>query len=257
MTLPRLSTGICSVTFRKLAVPDLIALAKRAGLDAIEWGGDVHAPPTLPAAELRAIAARTTEAGLGVSSYGSYFRMGEHPEEGIAPILEAAEHLGTRIVRIWPLKAPSAEAKPEDWKKAVEIGRKIAARARAAGAVLATEFHRGFLTDTAVSAARLVREVDHPNFKTFYQVYAEPGRDPLAELATMLPHLVHVHVYHWQGTERLALADGRATWAPLIQRLAAEALPRALLLEFVRQDSPDQLVADAGTLREWVASATR
>jgi sugar phosphate isomerase/epimerase len=255
MSLPLLSTGFCSVTFRKLPVPEIVALAKRAGLDAIEWGGDVHAPPTLPAGGLEEIAAHTRDAGLAVSSYGSYFRMGEHPEEAIGPVLEAAVRLGTRIVRIWPPKVPSADAKPGDWEKAAELGRKLAARAQAAGVQLATEFHRGFLTDTAATASRLAREVNHPAFRTFYQVYEEPGRDPQAELQAILPHLLHVHVYHWRGTERLPLAEGRATWAPLLQRLVAEGRPRSLLLEFVRQDSPEQLVADAATLREWVASA--
>lgn len=250
-----LATGLCSVTFRKLPVPEIVALVRRAGLDAIEWGGDVHASPTLAATELRSIAARTTEAGLRVSSYGSYFRMGETPDEAIGPILEAAGHLGTRTVRIWAPKTPSAAARPEDWKKAVELGGKLAERAKAAGAVLATEFHRGFLADTAESAARLVREVNHPNFRSFYQVYAEPGRNPQAELETMLPVLCHVHVYHWQGAERLPLADGRDTWAPLLGRLRIDPRPRTLLLEFVRQDSPDQFLSDAATLREWVAAA--
>ncbi len=254
MSSPHLATGLCSVTFRKIPVPEIVALVKRAGLDAIEWGGDVHAPPTLPSSDLKAIGTRTREAGLQVSSYGSYFRMGETPEEALGPILDAAGHLGTQTIRIWPHKLPSAHAKPEDWKKAVDLGRRIAERAKVAGVELCTEFHRGFLTDTGTSAAQLAREVNHPNFKTFYQVYAEPGRDPIAELKTLLPHLVHLHIYHWQGTERLPLADGRATWIPLLQQLAAEKLSRALILEFVRQDSPDQLLADAATLREWVAA---
>lgn len=34
-TSPRLATGLCSVTFRKLLAAEIIALVKRAGLDTI------------------------------------------------------------------------------------------------------------------------------------------------------------------------------------------------------------------------------
>ncbi len=37
--------GLCSVTFRALPPERIVALAAAAGLDVIEWGGDVHVPP--------------------------------------------------------------------------------------------------------------------------------------------------------------------------------------------------------------------
>ena len=39
-----LKTGVCSVTFRNLNVERIIELVVEAGLDGIEWGGDVHVP---------------------------------------------------------------------------------------------------------------------------------------------------------------------------------------------------------------------
>ncbi|NUN94421.1 MAG: sugar phosphate isomerase/epimerase, partial [Verrucomicrobiae bacterium] len=235
-----LSTGLCSVTFRKLSATDVLAWAQRAGLDAIEWGGDLHASPTLAPSALEEIGARTRDAGLQVSSYGSYFRMGDAPEAALDPILEAAQRLGTRIVRIWPVKIPSAIASEEDWRRATDLARRLAERAKAAGLELATEFHRGYLTDSGASAARLARETNHPNFRSFYQVYLEGEGDPSAELDRMLPHLSHVHVYHLSGNERRPLADGARVWAPLLKKLAADPRPRALLLEFVRGDAPEQ-----------------
>ena len=37
-------TGLVSVTFRKLTPEKIIELVSEAGLNAIEWGGDVHVP---------------------------------------------------------------------------------------------------------------------------------------------------------------------------------------------------------------------
>ena len=40
-----MKTSVASVTFRNKRIAEVAELARRAGLDAIEWGGDVHVPP--------------------------------------------------------------------------------------------------------------------------------------------------------------------------------------------------------------------
>lgn len=40
----KIKTGMTSVTFRKKSAENVIALVKEAGLDGIEWGGDIHVP---------------------------------------------------------------------------------------------------------------------------------------------------------------------------------------------------------------------
>ena len=88
--------GLCSVTLRRLGVEDVVAAAAAAGLEAIEWGADVHVPPgDLDAAE-RARSA-CAAAGLAVASYGSYFRAGE--DEDFAPVLASARALGAPRIR--------------------------------------------------------------------------------------------------------------------------------------------------------------
>ena len=37
-------TGLVSISFRGLTVDEIIRHVAEEGLDAIEWGGDVHAP---------------------------------------------------------------------------------------------------------------------------------------------------------------------------------------------------------------------
>ena len=37
-------TGLTSVTFRQKTIDEIVALARKAQLDGIEWGGDVHVP---------------------------------------------------------------------------------------------------------------------------------------------------------------------------------------------------------------------
>ena len=37
-------TGLTSVTFRQKTIDEIVALAHKAQLDGIEWGGDLHVP---------------------------------------------------------------------------------------------------------------------------------------------------------------------------------------------------------------------
>ena len=39
-----LRPGLCSITFRDLSWPEVVAVATDAGLEGVEWGADVHVP---------------------------------------------------------------------------------------------------------------------------------------------------------------------------------------------------------------------
>ncbi len=66
-----------------------------------------------------------------------------------------------------------------------------------------------------------------------------------------------MHAFTWGPTgidDRHPLADGADLW-PAALAVAASAPgpgPRPVLLECVRGDDPEQVVADAATLRRWI-----
>ena len=248
-------TGICSITFRKKTPSEIIALTSQAGLDGIEWGGDVHAPPSLPSSKLVEIRKSTEEAGLLVSSYGSYYNVLDtkvHPEE-FFPVLDAAEALGTRVIRIWSGGGASENASETLFKKEADRTRELCELAKKRGITLAFEFHGGCLTDTVPSTIRLLNVVKKENLKTYYQVY-ERGEEttPEEELKTIIPYLSNVHCYEWTGAERHLLEEGQGRWERLIDILGQASFKGFILLEFVKDDSPESLLKDAQTLREMV-----
>ena len=73
------TTGLVSVSFRPLSPAEVIAAAKSAGLDRIEWGGDIHAPHG-DREQAKAVAALQKKEGVCCCSYGSYFRLGDPPD---------------------------------------------------------------------------------------------------------------------------------------------------------------------------------
>lgn len=250
---PSLTPGLCSVTFRALPPERVIELAVRAGLRAIEWGGDVHMPPGDPTAA-RALGRATRAAGLAVSSYGSYLRPPDGDPETWDAAVASAQSLGAPMIRIWPGRRdrPSENYDLPQRAEAARAIRAIAEMAGRRGLAVGLEYHPGTLTDDDASALALLEEVDRRNVHLYWQ--PRPGLDPdtaLSELRRLSPHVAHFHVFHWdQAARRFPLVDGTAQWRRYLAALPRSRYPgsRYAMIEFVAGDSEAQLMADARTL---------
>ena len=240
-------TGLLSVTFRKMSVEEIIELTARAGLNGIEWGGDVHVPP----GELKLagrIGQATRSAGLVNFAYGSYWRADREPEM----VAETAEALGAQWIRIWAGVHSSEACTPEERSRTVEnlktLCRRVPKRMN-----VAAEWHCNTLTDTASSALQLLNEVGEKNFTCYFQREnrADDRRDNLEDLLRLPPDkLQAVHVHYCVGRERLPLSDGAEEWQELLAHIP-ESIPA--LLEFVRGDSAEQYLKDAAVLKKLAA----
>jgi sugar phosphate isomerase/epimerase len=248
--------GLVSVTFRKLAPAEVIALVRRAGLRGIEWGGDIHAPhgDLVRARETREL---TQDAGLRVAAYGSYYKAGLSEDAGLpfGRVLETAVELGAPTIRVWAGTAGSAAVAPEQRAAVTGDLRRIAALAVGAGVRVTLEFHGGTLTDTAESAERLLREAGHANLSTCWQPPVDlDAAGCLAGLRGLLPKLANLHVFQWRQatTERLPLGEGAVAWRSYLATAAEAPGDRYALLEFVERDAPECFLRDAAVLREWL-----
>lgn len=247
-----MKTGLTSVTFRQKSPEEIIALAKEAGLTGIEWGGDIHVPAgdTKTASE---IGRKTREASLAVLSYGSYYRGDEG--ENFAPVLASAKALGAPVIRIWAGRKPLEESSPEEVKALAGRIREAAEMAQEEGMDLALEYHRGTATQTVSGALELLKEIRACNVSCYWQPNPELTKEEhLAEIDALLPFLSNIHVFSWtKESLRLPLAAGEDCWLSYLNRIREGGKNRALILEFVKDDSPEQFRADAGSLKEWAA----
>jgi sugar phosphate isomerase/epimerase len=251
-----LTTGLLSITFRKKTPAEIIELTAKAGLNGIEWGGDIHVPPGDEAAA-RSISQRTRDAGLSVAAYGSYYRCetGTDPETAFRPVLATAIALGAPLIRVWPGTVGSEAFTPAARSELIDHSRTIADMAAAEGITVASEYHGGTITDTPAAAQAFLEDINHPNYRSLWQppVGMTPDRCCQA-LLDLLPFVANVHVFHWGDTakDRFPLQDGAPTWRRYLDILRSSGREHACLLEFVKNDDPEQFLADAVALKRLV-----
>ena len=254
----RLHTGLVSVTFRALSAQEVVTTACRAGLEGIEWGGDVHVPHG-DLSVAREVHAMTNDAGLSVVSYGSYYRAGSSEQEGLPfeRVLQTAIALGAPTIRVWAGNQASAQGDAAFRDRVDQDTRRVASLAAGAGIDIAFEYHGGTLTDTCQSTLDLIERVKAPNLRQYWQpALGLSPQQRLRDLRRILPHLSHAHAFFWHdhgGTiDRRPLAEGEDEWRSYLGLIRGDDRPHFVLLEFVRDDSVPQFQHDAATLLRWL-----
>ncbi len=242
-----MKTGIFSVTFRPKSREEIVGLTKEAGLDAILWGGDVH----VPHGEL--VLARETLAlcqshDIGTDVYGSYYKISPH---GISAVLDTADALGTKTVRIWAGTKGSADVSEDERRALTEQLIKDADTALSRGFTLAFEYHGGTLTDNAESALRLIREVDRKNVRLHWQPnqYRDFEFNKTA-CRLVAPYVDAVHVFAWVGNDKFPLSTQQYEWQTYFSILAEHGSCSLAALEFLPAECREDLLRDTETLKK-------
>lgn len=261
-----IQTGLVSVTFRKLTPRAIVDLVAEAGLDAIEWGGDVHVPHG-ETETARTVRRMTEDAGLIIPSYGSYYRVGHSDPVPFETVVETAVALGAPIIRVWAGRQGTGTADEAYWNRVLEDSVDCADLAAGAGVGIAYEYHGNTLTDTDEAAVRLLRAVNHDAVTTYWQPRGHATiEENLAGLTGVLPWLSHIHVQSWRprqarsrpkqgsaaegGTERAPLSAMTGPWSQWLDTAATAPGDRVAMIEFVVSDAPKQFLADAEVLKK-------
>ena len=259
-------TGVCSISFRKHSIEEIVRAAAAAGLDGIEWGSDVHVPSgdTETAVKARAV---TEAAGLQCLSYGGYYRLGCGMQEEFDGLLACAEALGVRDVRIWGGKKGSDELTEEDWAALVAEAKDCAAKAQAKGMVLSLECHNWTQTDDWHTAKKFIGEVNSPAMRMYWQPNQRRDEEyDMEALKELVGTVTNVHVFSWKYKEefpqnsendKLPLAAHTDMWQKRLDILQEHLRPdeeHALILEFMHDDNIESLTETTAVLNGWLKS---
>jgi sugar phosphate isomerase/epimerase len=254
-----LKIGLTSITLRQYSADEIIALSAHIGINGIEWGSDLHVPQgDVKLAEC--IKSKTEAAGLTVCAYGSYYKC-DDASAPFADYLNSAKALGAPLIRVWAGTKGSDKSSQNDRDKVVQRLRQTVTAAKEHGIKIALEYHGGTLTDTQESAHRLLKEVNLPELKLFWQPRAFGTHETdLVELQASLPYLANVHCFNWmpdvpgESVIRRPLSEGSAKWKEYLKHIRQVEGDRYITIEFVKDDSLEQLKDDVETLQKLIGA---
>lgn len=246
-----LNTGLVSISFRNKSCEEIIAIAKKAGLGFIEWGGDVHVPPN-DTKKAKLVAGLMKDAGIFASCYGSYFRLGITPASEFRSVAETAVILGAPTVRVWAYDKQYKDCDADTISKVEADARKIFEIAKEYGIKVNFEYHRGCLTETIDGALRLFDVCPKEALAIHWQPNPEiTVEENLAELKK-LPTVDIVHVFAWTYENgenvRHPLYNHSITWKEYIGTAFGKNPNCVFALEFFKNDSDEQFFTDSAVL---------
>jgi hypothetical protein len=256
-----ISTELVSITFRGLSPKEIVGLVSRAGLNGIEWGGDVHVPHGNKSAARKALE-MSTDSGIATASYGSYYCAGESGNGGLEfdVVLETACELGASVIRVWAGKKEWSDVGENYRDEVIDDLWRIGAMAQCMDKKISLEFHSGTLTGTNESSFELARRLKGANVYFYWQPPVGKKDSYCAEgLSNLLPNITNVHVFHWLlgkgGIERQPLYRGKNSWMKYLEILSSSMNRHFAMIEFVRDESPEQFLKDAAMLKGWSIEA--
>lgn len=262
-----ITPGICSITLNVLSPEQVVEIAAGCGLQAIEWWGGKHATPG-NLSEAQHVARLGSDAGLAISSYGSYYRAAVSEPDSFAAVLDSAAAMGAPTIRVWAGGKNAEKSTPEETAQVIADLNRIADLAADCKISITLEFHGGTLTNTGANARALSDQLPHPNiFFSWQPPHGFPLEHCVEGLDGLLPRLSTIHVYHWtigsyerslfdESQRELTwptdyffhpLRDGVDRWRTYLQRATGD---HFALLEFAKDASVEQVRADAATLIE-------
>lgn len=267
-----MKSGLVSISFRKKSPKELIEACSNAGLEYIEWGGDVHVPMGKVKAAY-ALRSKMHARGIKCASYGSYFGLVYHCDEHFPlpfkKVLKTAKALGAKTVRVW-LGWPFCGCKKgcevflceKYYRKNVNITRSLCNQAKKFGLTLSIECHYKTLSDNYKDTLRFLDDVGATNLKLNWQPNHARGFEyNLEAVKALRPYISNVHVFNWDekgeksslGTER-----GIYEWTEYLKVLNDEnSKERICYLEFMPDGEITSLPAEAKALNDIIKNISK
>lgn len=241
--------GLCSVTFRKKSAEEVVAIAKKADIDYIEWGGDVHVKTEEDARKVKALC---DTAGIKISSYGSYFNCAEYNEEKWHKVCGITKALGAPSVRVWLGRKDSEKIGESEYKALLESTAKMCDIASAYGILVCPECHGNTFNNNTDAFLRFSKELQRDNFRTYFQSRYFRMEYDLDRIDRTFSVTENVHVsYRDLKREQLFRKKDKNYLDTLLKKFREKNFSGIVMVEFVAFDSEKRFYEDIKKLKSY------
>jgi len=244
--------GYTSVTYRQLDIQGNVDLAVSAGVECIEWGGDVHVTD-IATAKVARLACEA--AGIAISAYGSYYRVGSGDYEQWQQVVAIASELNAPVIRVWLGCKGSCKMCCVEIDCLITEGKRMADIAAEHNIIIANECHQNTYTDTTDTLLSFLKAVDKPNYRTYYQSrYLNMSQD-IDMLERVLEYVDNVHISYSEVkvNQKGKLFKDKNALDKVVAKLCDMDYQGNIIFEFVAGDDTHQLAKDIARLREQIA----
>lgn len=222
--------GFTTTSFRQIRDRErIVDIARSCGAQILEWGGDIHVKNVTDAVNAKALC---DAAGIGISSYGSYYRVGSEKTDDWKRVCETAAAMGCGGVRVWLGRKDSGKTDEETYRTLVGDAARCCDAAAGYGLKVCCECHDNTYNNDTDAFLKIQRDVGRDNFRTYFQSRYRRKAYDLDRIERTLPYIESAHVsFSEQRREQFPRFDG-AYLDALLKKLLDCGFDGNLLLEY-------------------------
>ncbi len=239
--------GLCSVTFRKKSAAKVVEIAKNAGVEYIEWGGDIHVTNR---EEARIVKSLCDNEGIKICSYGSYYRVGCADKSKWEEICRIAAEMKAPSVRVWLGEKGSSETTQTEYSCILEDLKSICSVARKYNLTVCPECHDNTYNDNTDAFLKIKKELNAKNFKTYFQSRYFRFDYDIDRIERTFDFIENVHVsYRDLKREQRFRKKDKHYLDKLLTKLSKMNFDGIILVEFTKGSKEKNFMKDIAKLR--------
>lgn len=241
--------GLCSVTFRRKSVAQVVEIAKKAGISYIEWGGDIHVTSIDDARIVRSVC---DNEGIKISSYGSYFNCIDYDESKWRETCLIAKEMAAESIRVWLGKTDSEITSEDDYNTLVLNTKKMCDIASEYNLTVCPECHDNTFNNNTDAILRFIGDLNKANFKTYFQSRYFRFDYDIDRIDRTYDYIKDVHVsYRDLKKEQRYRKKDKNYLDKLLKKLRTKDFDGIVMVEFVSRDSETAFLKDIQKLKSY------
>lgn len=242
--------GFTSTTFRNhKSLSDVVELAKKAGVDYIEWGGDIHVKSVEDAKKAKELCYK---AGIKISSYATYYYVGYSDSKTWEGLCKIASALGADSLRVWLGKKNSQYTNEFEYMKILSDAAYICDVAKKYNLTVCPECHDRTYNNNTYAILKFIKDLNRDNFKTYFQSrYFKLAYD-LDRIDKTFEHIKNVHVSYSEVVREQFFKKKNKDYLDIIlSEFKKRCFSGIVMLEYTYFGSEKYFIRDIEKLRKY------